>query len=181
MNFHLQKKKKSVEVDLMLQLRENRLTENKTELIFCECKTYKNFDQTDIDRMIFLGEQFKDSILVMSTLNEDLTSDEKRLISSLVNHFRKGYGNRPINPVLVLTANELLPKDFLDPFDHFGEIHNAIRYNDYLGFLCEKSCEIYLKLKMWNDIKIDEWREEQNRKKRIGEVMHSLIKNKKNI
>lgn len=162
MNFLLQRKDKSMEVDLILQLREKRFTENNTELIFCECKTYKYFDQIDIDRMKFLGEQFPGSILVMSTLNEGLTTDEVTLISSLVNHFRKGYGKRPLNPIFILTANELLPKRFLNPFEHFGKIHNVIRYNDYLGFLCEKSCEIYLKLKMWNDIKMEEWREEEN-------------------
>ncbi|MEK6782328.1 MAG: hypothetical protein AABY93_11510 [Bacteroidota bacterium] len=176
MNFLLQRNDKSMEVDLMLQLREERFTENNTELIFCECKTYKYFDQIDIDRLKFLGEQFPGSILVLSTLNESLTADEVTLISSLVNHFRKGNGKRPLNPVFILTANELLPKRLFNPFEHFGKIHNAIRYNDYLGFLSEKSSEIYLKLKMWNDIKMDEWREEQNRRRHIGGIVHSLLK-----
>lgn len=179
MNFQLEKMHRHVEVDLMLQLSERRRSEKKTELVYCECKTYKNFNQTDIDRMIFLGEQFPGSILVMSTLNKALTDDEVRLVSSLVNYFRKGHGNRPLNSVLILTANELLPKKYNDPFDHFGEIHNSIKYNDYLGFLCEKSCELYLKLRTWNDLKMEEWKEEQNKKKLIGSILHSLVYKKK--
>lgn len=175
MNFLLEGHGNSLEVDLMLQLRTENFTEDKTDLIFCECKTYRNFIQVDIDRMKFLGETFPGSILVLSTLNDKLTSDEINLISSLVNHFRKGNGKRPSNPVFILTANELLPKKFYNAFGHFGKIHSVIRHNDYIGYLCEKSCEIYLGMKMWNDLKTEEWIAEQNRRRALGNIIHSVM------
>lgn len=125
--------------------------------------------------MILIGEAFPGSILVLSSLNEKLTSEEIALVSTLVNHFRKGYGKRPLNPVFILTANELLPKKFYNPFDHFGKIHPSIRHNDYLGYLCEKSCEIYLGLKKWGDIKMEEWISEQNRRSLLGNIIHSVL------
>lgn len=175
MNFQLEKPGKVIEVDLMIQMRTESFSEDKTDLIFCECKTYKDFEQKDIDRMILLGQAFPNSILVLSTLKDQLNDGEKVLASSLVNHFRKGSGNRPLNPVMVLTSNELLPKRFHSAFDHFGEIHSSIRYNDLLGYLCEKSCEVYLGLKMWSNIKMDEWREYHSKRNLIGSVIHSLL------
>jgi hypothetical protein len=175
MNFQLEGKGNPIEVDLMLQLRTENFSEDKTDLIFCECKTYRNFTQVDIDRMKILGEAFPGSILVLGTLNEKLTPDEIVLISSLVDHFRKGYGKRPLNPVFILTANELLPKNFYNVFKHFGNIHPAIRHNDYLGYLCEKSCEIYLGMKMWSDLKTEKWIAEQNRRRLLGGIMHGLM------
>lgn len=175
MNFQLEKLGRVIEVDLMVQLRKESFSENRTDLIFCECKTYKDFSQTDIDRMILLGEAFPNSILVLCTLKNQLTEVEKVLVSSLVNHFRKGHGNRPLNPILVLTSNELLPKTFHNAFDHFGEIHTVIRYNDLLGYLCEKSCEIYLGLRKWSDIKMDEWRTYHSKRNLIGGIVQSLL------
>jgi hypothetical protein len=175
MNFQLLEGNSSKEVDLILQLRNDNFSEDKTDLIFCECKTYRNFVQDDIDRMKFLGEKFPGAILVLSTLNERLTPEETNLAKELVNHFRKGYGQRPLNPVFVLTANELLPKNYYNAFKHFGEIHTYIRHNDYLGYLCEKSCNLYLGMQMWSDLKSEEWIAEQNKRKHIGHIMHKLI------
>ena len=47
------------------------------DLIFCECKTYKNFNSDNADRMIELGTEFSNSILTFATLNEELTENEK--------------------------------------------------------------------------------------------------------
>lgn len=175
MNFQLEGLGNPMEVDLMIQLRAGNFSEDeKTELIFCECKTYRNFTQVDIDRLKFLGEMFPGSILVLSSLNEKLTPDEVALVSSLVNHFRTGYGKRPLNSVFILTSNELLPRNPDRVFQHFGKVHPAIRHNDYLGFLCEKSCEVYLGLRTWTDLKSEEWIAEQNRRVLLGGIMHGL-------
>jgi len=174
MNFQLEQQKTSLEVDLMVQLRSGRFSRDKTELIFCECKTYNSFTSKDIERMIFLGNKFPGAILLFSTLKAELTSEEIQLISSVVNYFRKGSSNRPLNPVLILTSNELLPPQFKGSFDHFGDIHPMVRRNDRLGYLCEASCEKYLNIKKWSDIKIEEWIAEQNRRNQISQLIYQL-------
>jgi len=171
MNFSLSGFGMEKEVDLMLQVLTKSITRNKIDLIFCECKTYKDFEIDDIDRMIFLGEIFPNSILAFSTLKSELSANEKILIQNLVTIFRKGTSKRPLNPVLILTSNELLPQDEFNVFSKFGVIHQS--QDDILGHLCDRSCELYLGILNWRDFR----EQESNFKKHlIGDVLYSLLK-----
>lgn len=166
--FELVKNKKTKEVDLVVMLQEKHKDSIPPDLVFCECKTYKNFTSDDADRMIELGTEFPNSILTFATLNDELTQNEKTEILRVVNHFRTGYGNRPTNPILILTAKELLPKDF---WSHFAEYENEAKpyhkYNDWIGNLCEFTVKKHLKVKTWGEIQSEQWQEEMKKRNEV--------------
>jgi hypothetical protein len=156
MNFDLTIDKQDYEIDLFVQL-QNEISEiESTEMIFCECKTFKRFQQRDIDRLMRIGERFPNSILTLITLNDSFTDDEINLIKPLVEHFRKGFNSRPVNPVFLLTSKELLPAGH-DPFAHYGKVAPMIQYGDYMGFLFEKSVNHYLGMETWSEIQMKKW------------------------
>jgi hypothetical protein len=163
--FELVKNKKTKEVDLAVMFQEKHNDNVPPDLIFCECKTYKNFTSDDADRMIELGAEFPNSILTFATLNDELTENEKTEILRVVNNFRTGYGHRPTNPVLILTAKELLPKDF---WGHFSEYENDAKpyhkYNDWIGNLCEFTVKKHLNVKTWGEIQSELWQEEMKKR-----------------
>ena len=168
--FELIKDKRIKEVDAALVLQEKSRDNVIPDLIFCECKTYKNFTADDADRMIDLGTEFPNSILTFATLNVELTENEKTEILKVVNHFRTGLGNRPTNPVLILTAEELLPNGFMGHFEEYEKNSKPYhRYNDWLGNLCEFSVEKHLNIKKWGDIRSELWLEDMKKRNDVKE------------
>lgn len=162
--FELVKDNKTKEVDLAIMFQEKYEDSIPPDLVFCECKTYKNFTSDDGDRMIELGTHFPNSILTFATLNDELTDNEKMEILRVVNHFRTGYGNRPTNPVMILTGKELLPKNF---WSHFTEYENDAKpyhkFNDWIGNLCEFTVRKHLNVKTWGEIQHELWEEEMKK------------------
>ena len=163
--FELVKNNKTKEVDVAVMLQEKHKDSIPPDLIFCECKTYKNFTSDDADRMIELGTEFPNSILTFATLNDELTENEKAELLKVVNKFRTGYGHRPTNPVLILTAKELLPEDF---WGHFAEYEKDSKpyhkYNDWIGNLCEFTVKKHLNVKTWGEIQSELWQEEMKKR-----------------
>lgn len=163
--FELINNKKTKEIDLAIMLQQKYKGSIPPDLVFCECKTYKNITSDDADRMIELGTEFPNSILTFATLNEELTEIEKTEILRVVNHFRVGVGHRPLNPVLILTAKELLPNEFLG---HFAEYENDSKpyhkYNDWIGNLCEFTVKKHLNLKTWGEIQSELWQEDMRKR-----------------
>lgn len=163
--FELIKDSNTKEVDLAVMLQEKHKDSIPPDLIFCECKTYKNFTSDDADRMIELGTEFPNSILTFATLNDELTENEKIQILRVVTNFRNGYGHRPTNPVLILTAKELLPNDF---WGHFSEYEKDAKpnhkYNDWIGNLCEFTVKKHLNVKTWGEIQSELWQAEMKKR-----------------
>ncbi|KAA6318673.1 hypothetical protein EZS27_031351 [termite gut metagenome] len=158
--FELIKNKNIKEVDLAVMLQEKHKDNVPPDLIFCECKTYKNFTSGDANRMIELGTEFPNSILTFATLNDELSEDEETEILRVVNHFRTGVGHRPANPILILTAKELLPDDLWDHFSEYKQESKPYhRYNDWIGNLCEFSVKKHLNVKTWGEIQSEQWEE----------------------
>lgn len=87
-----------------------------------------------------------------------MAENEKTEILRVVSHFRNGVGHRPRNPVLILTAKELLPNDF---WGHFSEYKKEAKpyhiYNDWIGNLCEFTVKKHLKVKTWGEIQSELW------------------------
>jgi hypothetical protein len=78
-------------------------------VLLAECKTFDRFKPRDISRMEQLGKRFPGSILCFATLNEELTSEEKKGITQLARKGRQPLRTgQQTNPVLVLTKAELL-------------------------------------------------------------------------
>ncbi|SFN21819.1 hypothetical protein SAMN05428949_1978 [Chitinophaga sp. YR627] len=163
------------EVDLCLLVQNKYNHYKKPDLVFFECKTYVPFKEIDIARMKSLGDEFPGAILVFVTLNNELSPEEIALISGLVKHFQTGRDQRPRNPVLILTANELLAKDAMAALDEYEkQMHSSQSYNDYLGALCELSVRRYLKIMNWWDLDRYHRTLECARRQNIGAIVESV-------
>lgn len=145
-----------MEVDLGLFYRENRHSSDEdARLIFAECKSENSFGKGDIDKMATLAEEFPGSVLVFSTLKEDFSKQEKRLLKPLVNRCRRYFkAEKPYNPVLLLTKTELFSlmdihntwKDLGGKYEEHGKRHY---YSDRLLALCDATQQIYLGMEPW--------------------------------
>lgn len=161
------------EVDLAVLLQDKNEDIIPPDLFLCECKTYKNFTNTDIERMIESGEEFPNSILTFATLNDSLQKEEKKQILEVVSHFRTGVGNRPLNPVLILTASELIPDDLFNHFKSYkDEPTQHIRHNDWIGNLCELTVKKHLGIKTWGEIRSELWQKEMEERNKKNAPQH---------
>lgn len=157
------------EADVGLFYREGSYFDRSTELIFCECKTYKRFTKKDIDKMKVISKQFPGSIIVFATLNDDLTAAEKSLIKPFVNTFNKYYErDRPKNPVMVLTVNELCahtspPYCWEDKGGKYKPFAKSYNIHGLLD-ICQATQMIYLGIESWHQVWEKKWmRRTENR------------------
>lgn len=100
---------KKLEADFGMFWRSQTYGETQDGILFGECKTYGKFENKDIRRMRDLAAFFPGAVLVFSTLRDELTKKEILGLARLAKAGRKHWkDDRPINPVLILTGNELL-------------------------------------------------------------------------
>jgi hypothetical protein len=163
LSFEAEKDGLKLEADLGLFYREGSYFNRSTELIFCECKTYRGFTKKDIAKMRDIAREFPGSILVFATLNDDLTATEKKLIKPFVNTCNKYYErDRPKNPVMVLTSNELF--SYIPPpycWKDKGGKHKPFAENSHIhGLLdiCQATQKIYLGIEPWSKNWEKEWK-----------------------
>jgi hypothetical protein len=157
LSFLAKKDGKEIEVDLGLFLKETKYGVTDTRLIFAECKNNNELNKDDVDKMKWLAKQFPGSVLLFATLKKEFTEREKRLLRPLVNSGRKLWKTElPYNPVLLLTATELL-SDWGPPecWKAAGEFYKpfADKYQHFwmeLIPLCDITQQMYLGLKPWN-------------------------------
>lgn len=155
MSFIGKKGNVEIEADLALFFQESKSRHSKTDLIFAECKTFNSFRKKDVDRMKNLGKAFPGAVLVFAKLEESLSHEEKKILSSLANHSRRNRKNgRPFNPILILTGTELISEQhFYQNWEKTGGIHarlaeNCIGVN--LLELCDFTQQIYLDMEPWD-------------------------------
>lgn len=184
--FELRKRDQTIhtnpmEIDLCLLAGDKHDQYKEPDLIFCECKTYIELKQVDIDRMQMLGDQFPDAILVFATLNEALSANEVSLLIPLVQHFQKGHRQRPRNPVLIFTGQELLSEDSQFPLKSYEDkMHTYSKRNDYLGTLSALTIRKHLKIRTWAEIQSDLLNLQIARTRMIGNIVDAVLKSKQN-
>lgn len=146
LNFEILKNKEVInEVDFAVFFKKFKNGFSPPDLFFCECKTEIDFAKKDIVRMQKLAELFPGSVLVFATLKNQLSDIEKNLIGSLARKYRKGFGSRPLNPILILTGNELLNWLMYDEkIKHL--IIPRMQSSDGIGHLCDVTTQLYLGL-----------------------------------
>jgi hypothetical protein len=157
LSFTANKGTSSIEADLGMFFQRSKYAPSRTGLIFAECKTFAYFRKKDAERMLTLAKEFSGAVLVFATLRKSLTSAEKRLLRPVVNRGRKYWqAERPYNPVLILTGNELFTDD--DPrqvWRDLGGIHaaHAHSWGDErdLVSLADDTQQIYLEMKPWRE------------------------------
>lgn len=96
------------EIDFGCFLQSSEFGTTRTELLLAECKSYNDFERRDAERMSKFASLCPGSVIVFSTYRRVLTEREKRLLTPVVNRGRRYWkAERPFNPVLMLTGNEL--------------------------------------------------------------------------
>jgi hypothetical protein len=167
--------KKDIEADFAFFWQESLYGEKTDGLVFGECKTYGQFLPKDFDRMRYLAKTFPGAVLVFSTLRKILTTEEIKGITSIAKLGRKYWKNeRPINPVLILTGNELF--SFEDPpYCWEDAIKNKFQHLAGLINVCDATQQIYLSLPSWHT----EWREKWEKRHQKRLAKKKIIEEKK--
>lgn len=158
--------KNDIEADFALFWQDSIYGKKKDGIVFGECKTYGNFQKKDFDRMRFLAKTFPGAVLVFSTLRKTLTAKEIKAITRIAKAGRKFWkSERPINPILILTGNELF--SFHGPPYCWEDAGIKNKFNHLRGLLsiCDATQQIYLKLPSWETEWHEKW--EKQHQKRI--------------
>jgi hypothetical protein len=154
LSFELLQNKQAInEVDLAVFYGKEYRTYEPPDLFLAECKTEIDFMDADVEKMKKLGQLFPGSVLTFATLKSILSNNEKERIKKIVNFFRKGFGPRPTNPILILTGNELLPTNTFQPFANIQDrFIDHLRYSDEVNHLSDVTCQHYLDLPSFGSI-----------------------------
>lgn len=166
LSFEAKKGNKDIEADLCLFSEKDFRDETNQELVFAECKTYNNFEKKDIIRMKTLAKEFPGAVLVLATLRDSLTNEEKRIIKPLVSNGRRHWkSEQTYNPVIILTGTELfsrreIPYCWKGKKGKAGEIEKSNFYARNLSDIADATQQIYLDMKPYH-----EWRVEQRKKR----------------
>jgi hypothetical protein len=158
---------KALEADFMMFYRNSAFWERRTEWVFGECKTFNKFKQRDIDRMQLIADNFSDAVLVVATLADGFSDEEKALLLPFVKACR-AYGklDRPRHGVLLLTGTELFstfgpPSCWQDKPGKGKQWADGRRYFFSLLELCDATQTLYLDLEPWSV----EWQAEFERRR----------------
>jgi hypothetical protein len=137
-------------------------------VIFGECKSFNCFEPKDVRRMEAIASRFPGAVLCFATLNQQLTSAEKKAISRLARkgrrHLRTG---QQINPVLILTKAELLGRGGLDgiaenwPLRFKANARNIFFRGD-IQEICDVTQQVHLGIESFHD-----WLESKAQKRRL--------------
>lgn len=135
---------KKLEADFGILWQESLFGSVAEGVIFGECKTFDTFEQKDFVRMRTIGKRFPGAVLAFCTLRKELNKRELREITRIAKAGRKRWkSERPLNPVLILTGNELL-SDFGPP-SCWRENGPSKRFDRVHGLLeiCDATQQIY--------------------------------------
>ncbi len=157
LSFTAKKGNREIEFDLGIFFRWSKYRQfSRQELVLAECKTFVSFEEKDAKRMQEIAREFPGAVLVFATLKLSLDKKEKRLLRRVANRGRKYWkDDRPSNPVLVLTGNELLANQH--PRDVWREIGGRFADHSHhyglqdLAALADATQQIYLDLPSWHE------------------------------
>ncbi len=131
-------------------------------VVFGECKTFGLFERKDFQRMKKLAKEFPGAILAFCTLRPQLSRNEINEIAKIARAGRRYWkSGRPINPVLILTANELLT--MWGPPQCWEQLGFKERFRNLFGLLsvCNATQQIYLQMPAWEN----QWHDESERRR----------------
>lgn len=162
--------KKDIEADFALFWQDSIFGEQRNGIAFGECKTYGEFQKKDFERMKYIAATFPGAVLVFATLRKKLEQREVRAITSITRAGRKFWKNeRPINPVFILTGNELLSHH--GPPYCWEDMGLKAKFDRVSGLLkvCDVTQQIYLGLPSWETAWHEQW--EKRRMKRAKNLL----------
>ncbi|MFZ2188778.1 MAG: hypothetical protein WAV73_04415 [Candidatus Moraniibacteriota bacterium] len=162
------KSKRDFEADFGILYQESSVKGVAEGVIFGECKTFGEFCKKDFSRMRSLAKRFPGAILAFCTLRNKLKKREIKEIAKIAKTGRKYYGNqRPINPVIILTSNELF--DHSRPPYCWKKLGLDKKFDRIYGLLdiCNATQQIYLDLPSWYEFWDEEFKKKRVRRKNI--------------
>lgn len=155
-DFDAKKGNKDFEVDLVV-LSKSFKYNNRAESFICECKTFKSIDEKDYKRLKFFGEQMAGTTLVVATLKNEFSDEEKVLLRKLVNRFRtSSFGTT--NPLLLLTGNELIPNQKVYGLSEYDDTIQNYLYVDYVKYIADLSCKKYLGISTCAELRMEKYK-----------------------
>lgn len=158
MSFLAAKHGRQIEVDLGLLIRELKQGMETTRLVFAECKSSREIEKRDIEKMKWLAEKFPGSILTFAVMRPELTKKEVVLLRRLAARGRRLWkADLPYNPVLILTSTELQAdsrfphcwRNRNEQFNKFVELYNQSPHE--LIPLCDLTQQLYLGMNPWRE------------------------------
>jgi len=160
--------KGALEADFAMLWKESVYGEEKDGALFGECKTYREFEKKDFERMRYLARTFPGAVLVFSTLRKSLTARETSEIGRIAKAGRRHWkADRPINPVLILTGTELL--DWQGPPYCWDEgLQKRFQHLAGLLAVCNATQQIYLGMPSWETAWHEAW--ENKRKRKVAKM-----------
>ncbi len=139
-------------------------------VLFGECKTYDQFGTKDFKRMRYLAKTFPGAVLAFCTLRKELSPKEAREITKIAKRGRRYWkSERTINPVLVLTGNELF-SHMRPPYCWEAGIKDKFKHLYRLLDVCDATQQLYLGLPSWHVSWQEQW-----------ETRHQRIQQKKGL
>jgi hypothetical protein len=158
--------KEPLEADFALFWQDAVFGERADGLAFGESKTFGTFGEKDFKRMRHLAESFPGAVLVFATLRKALTPVEVTEIKRIARRGRRDWKpERSINPVLILTGNELL-SNHGPPYCWDESIKQKFDRLRGLISVCDATQQIYLGLPSWAEEREAKW--EKKRLRRVG-------------
>src|ERR1017187_6396180 len=137
-------------------------------VIFGEAKTFDRFTPKDISRMEQIGQRFPGAVLCFATLNQELTSTEKKAIGRLARKGRRSLRTgQQINSVLVLTKAELLGRnDSRHVAERLPERCRAAVPGIFLRGDLQEICDLTLQVHLGMESIHEWWKQKAERKRR---------------
>jgi len=142
------------EVDFAIWCRSRNFTSNKVLLFLGECKSFsEKFGSNEIQKAKALAKKFPESVTVFATLRPELTKVEKDQIARIaLAGRRRTKADNWRNPVLVLTATELLSMHgptscWSDAGERIRGIGQNIRSHTDFIELCDATQQMHLGMK----------------------------------
>jgi len=151
-----------IEADFAMLWRERAYGETEEGVLFAECKSYNEFLKEDFDRMEILAREFPGAILAFCMLRRELTPREIRAIRRIARAGRKYWkAERPLNPVLIFTGNELFGFDRAPYCWKKSAVPDWTKNVHTLLQICNATQAIYLGLQQWGK----QWQEDFDRRR----------------
>jgi hypothetical protein len=155
LSFTATKSNASIEADLGLFHRESKFRETGMEVVSQSARHITSLTLL-MPSGLLIEDNFPGAILVFATLRKALDESERKILRKIANRGRRYWKpDRPINPVMILTGNELLAdKAPRDIWQKLGGVYapHARSWGDRaeLVALSDDTQQIYLGMESWH-------------------------------
>jgi hypothetical protein len=156
------------EVDLVAWRGEDRLSERQhpPQLIIGETKSLGKGElikPKDLAKLKAIAARLPDAVIVISVLRDHFTAAERKILTKFVNWGRRvNVHGEPTNPVLFLTAHELMMDHFISStWKSLGGQHAKFDNHEYTRNLmnfADATQQIYLGMKSFHQARDEYWK-----------------------